>query len=43
MSNSDNAESAFPELLRLTIADRLTPVDWENYTSYKHARAAAKN
>jgi D-alanyl-D-alanine-carboxypeptidase/D-alanyl-D-alanine-endopeptidase len=43
MSNSDNAESAFPELLRLTIADRFTPVDWENYTSYKHARVAAKN
>ncbi|GAB2967125.1 serine hydrolase domain-containing protein [Hymenobacter coalescens] len=38
MSNSDNAESAFPELLRVTIADGYTPVDWQNYASYRRAR-----
>ncbi|MDO7885894.1 serine hydrolase domain-containing protein [Hymenobacter cheonanensis] len=37
MTNSDNGESAFPELLRLTIGDRYTPVDWENYVSYRTA------
>lgn len=31
MSNSDNAESVFGQLLRLTIADRYTPVQWEGY------------
>ncbi|WP_400190231.1 serine hydrolase domain-containing protein [Hymenobacter sp. B81] len=34
MSNSDNAESAYQSLLRVTIADRFTPVDWQNYRPY---------
>ncbi|RAK63562.1 serine hydrolase domain-containing protein [Hymenobacter edaphi] len=40
MSNSDNAESAFQSLLRVTIADTFTPVDWQNYVPYYRARAA---
>ncbi len=43
MSNSDNAESAFPELLHLTIADRFTPTAWENYVPYNHAQAVSKH
>lgn len=31
MSNSDNAESIFKELLEYTIADIYTPWEWENY------------
>ena len=38
MSNSDNGESAFQRLLHLTIADRFTPVEWENYTPYMKRR-----
>ena len=34
MSNSDNAESIFGHLLRLTIADTFTPLEWENYVPY---------
>ena len=34
MSNSDNAESIFKELLELTIADTYTPWQWENYVPY---------
>ncbi|MGB2713232.1 MAG: alpha/beta fold hydrolase [Vicinamibacterales bacterium] len=34
MSNSDNAESIFGHLLRLTIADTFTPLEWENYVAY---------
>ncbi|MGH7713948.1 MAG: serine hydrolase domain-containing protein, partial [Gemmatimonadaceae bacterium] len=34
MSNSDNAESIFGHLLRLTIADSFTPLEWENYVPY---------
>lgn len=34
MSNSDSAESIFGHLLRLTIADTFTPLEWENYTPY---------
>lgn len=34
MSNSDNAESIFKELLELTIADIYTPWTWENYVPY---------
>jgi CubicO group peptidase (beta-lactamase class C family) len=33
MSNSDNAERIFNELLELTIADTFTPTYWENYIS----------
>jgi CubicO group peptidase (beta-lactamase class C family) len=34
MSNSDNAESIFGHLLRLTIADTYTPLEWEGYIPY---------
>jgi hypothetical protein len=35
MTNSDNGESAFKELLELSIADTFTPWQWENYIPYK--------
>ncbi len=31
MSNSDNAEGIFKDLLEYTIADKYTPREWENY------------
>lgn len=34
VSNSDNAESIFGHLLRLTIADKFTPLAWEYYLPY---------
>jgi len=34
MTNSDNGESIFKELLELTIADKYTPWKWENYIPY---------
>ncbi len=34
MSNSDNAESIFKELLETAIADTFTPWYWENYIPY---------
>lgn len=34
MSNSDNAESIFKELLEITIGDTYTPWFWENYMPY---------
>ena len=34
MSNSDNAESIFKELLEITIGDKFTPWYWENYIPY---------
>lgn len=34
MSNSDNAESIFKELLETTIGDIYTPWKWENYIPY---------
>ncbi|OON68532.1 serine hydrolase domain-containing protein [Hymenobacter sp. CRA2] len=40
MSNSDNAESAFQSLLRVTIGDKFTPVDWQNYIPYTRPQAA---
>lgn len=40
MSNSDNAESAFPSLLRVTIGDTATPIDWQNYVPYYRGRTA---
>ena len=42
MSNSDNAESIFGHLLRLTIADTFTPLEWENYVPYDRAAPAAR-
>jgi CubicO group peptidase (beta-lactamase class C family) len=41
MSNSDNAESAYLSLLRVTIADKFTPVGWQNYQPYYRTPAAA--
>ncbi len=35
LSNSDNAESIFKELLETAIADVYTPWKWENYIPYK--------
>ena len=34
MSNSNNAESIFKELLKITIGDTFTPWYWENYIPY---------
>ena len=34
MSNSDNAESIFKELLEITIGDVYTPWEWENYIPF---------
>jgi len=34
MSNSDNAESIFKELLEVAIKDTFTPWEWENYIPY---------
>jgi D-alanyl-D-alanine-carboxypeptidase/D-alanyl-D-alanine-endopeptidase len=34
MSNSDNAESIFKELLEISIGDHFTPWYWENYIPY---------
>jgi len=35
MSNSDNAESIYKELLEITIADIYTPWKWENYIPFQ--------
>jgi D-alanyl-D-alanine-carboxypeptidase/D-alanyl-D-alanine-endopeptidase len=35
MTNSDNGESIFKELLEITIGDTFTPWQWENYLPYK--------
>jgi hypothetical protein len=42
MSNSDNAESIFGHLLRLTIADTFTPLEWENYVPFDRAPAGTR-
>jgi len=34
MSNSDNAESIFDQILRVAVADTFTPLEWENYRPY---------
>jgi len=38
MSNSDNAESIFKELLEITIGDSYTPWYWENYIPYNQKK-----
>lgn len=38
MSNSDNAESIFKELLEAAIADTFTPWYWENYIPYNQKK-----
>jgi CubicO group peptidase (beta-lactamase class C family) len=35
LSNSDNAESLFDHLLRITIADGYTPLEWEGYVPFE--------
>jgi CubicO group peptidase (beta-lactamase class C family) len=35
LSNSDNAESIFKELLEIAVADIYTPWKWENYIPYQ--------
>jgi CubicO group peptidase (beta-lactamase class C family) len=42
LSNSDNAESIFGHLLRLTIGDTFTPLEWENYVPYDRAVPGAR-
>jgi CubicO group peptidase (beta-lactamase class C family) len=42
MSNSDNAESLFGHLLRLTIGDTFTPLEWENYVPYDRAPSGGR-
>jgi len=36
MTNNDNGESIFKELLAYSIGDRFTPWRWENYIPYDH-------
>ncbi len=36
LSNSDNGESIFKQLLELAIGDTFTPYIWENYIPYDH-------
>lgn len=36
MTNSDNGESIFKDLLEIAIADTFTPWSWENYIPYQH-------
>jgi CubicO group peptidase (beta-lactamase class C family) len=38
MTNSDNGESVFKEILELSIADSFTPWQWENYIPYTNQR-----
>ena len=38
MSNSDNAEGIFKELLEITIGDSFTPWYWENYIPYNQKK-----
>jgi CubicO group peptidase (beta-lactamase class C family) len=42
MSNSDNAEGLFAQLLALTIADTFTPLEWENYVPFDRPPAGAR-
>ncbi|EMR01084.1 serine hydrolase domain-containing protein [Cesiribacter andamanensis] len=39
MTNSDNGEGLFKELLALTIADVYSPTDWNNYVPYQQKAA----
>lgn len=34
MTNSDNGESIFKELLEIGVGDTFTPTEWENYIPY---------
>jgi serine-type D-Ala-D-Ala carboxypeptidase/endopeptidase len=35
MTNSDNGESIFKELLEFSMADKYTPWYWQQYTPYR--------
>lgn len=39
MTNSDNGESIFKELLELAIADKWSPTEWNNYVPYQELEA----
>src|SRR5690606_9107737 len=39
MTNSDNGESIFEELLAFTLADTFSPTRWNNYTPYQELAA----
>ena len=41
LSNSDNAESIFKELLEVTIGDRYTPWYWQHYIPYDYGKNSA--
>ena len=36
MTNSENGESIFKELLEVAIADQYTPWEWANYIPYNY-------
>lgn len=42
MTNSDNGESIFKELLEVAIADKYTPWKWENYIPYDYVSSPMK-
>ncbi|NJB87184.1 CubicO group peptidase (beta-lactamase class C family) [Lewinella marina] len=42
MSNSDNAESIFKEVLEVAIGDTFTPWAWENYLPYDHHQPTSR-
>lgn len=43
MTNNDNGESVFKELLAYSISDTFTPWKWENYIPYNYVPPAVKN
>lgn len=42
MTNSDNGESIFKELLEKTIGDSFTPCQWEDYIPYDYKKQKIK-
>ena len=43
MTNNDNGESIFKELLAYAIGDTFTPWKWENYVPYNYVKPPVKN
>lgn len=43
MTNNDNGESIFKELLEYSIGDKFTPWKWENYIPYNYIPEPVKN
>ncbi|WP_035085832.1 serine hydrolase [Aquimarina latercula] len=43
MTNSDNGESIFKELLEVALGDIYTPWKWQNYVPYNHKESASRN